>query len=844
MAATTAEFQQRGIIKAGWLYREESVAGSLTTWKKRWNVLTLQKLLCYKHNNATEPISSVSVASVEEMNYGGEVTDKGREFSFSLTTPRGLVTLSAESEEIRESWVSTIRALVPKAKVELAKEMLMRKAKRKANLELAQQQIKEAIESILRDSKRVAVRGGFKTYAVALSDCFRGLLTSVDLVTEMGLSSAKNCAYSISSIVDSANSTAAVCTNKAIQDEIVVRTRDIAVETANLLGYATTASHDQLANVKMFECVESVREQVRQILELLAAAGDLQQQLDDAKLAIEEALEASISGPKLRNDASVEACIESLSDRAKILSTTIKNIANNACVTPERVGEYSKEAAELMCELLDATNVIAVQSGVDINDPAYISGATDISEHKKQQIESLLAAAKGFAAATTNMIDLLKQIPHQENDENLQFRLSVATRSADNALSAFMNASSSIDTGSAPSSYDASMADFEYEPPVVYHNPNNALDAEKELLAALSSIENAVHRMSRQAEAPKTNKAQFSGISVPSDANSASPTVKAAKKMCEATAQLMQAAAAAQKHIKQHDGDTYRKDPNWTSGVVSSAQCVAETTAKLVDVACNPNSTPEEIVAAVRCVNGATARLVAFTRVKGDPNSPEQQQLEAASRTIARAANNLVEMAKRQKQMNSEGAIEAQIAQIAAAPRNRQIKAEFEAQAKIAKLEVDLDSARQYLFKLRRMVYGGEPGETAAGSFKAPSRTNTAPPATANRPASQPPQRGAPSGPGPQRGAPGPQRGAPGPQRGGPGPAGGAPRGAPGPQRGGPGPAGGAPRGGSPAGAPRGGGPGGAPRGAPGPQRGGPGGPRGGGPGGPARALPTPQNTM
>ena len=40
-----------GIIKGGWLYREESVQGSLTTWKKRWNVLTLQKLQCYKHNN-------------------------------------------------------------------------------------------------------------------------------------------------------------------------------------------------------------------------------------------------------------------------------------------------------------------------------------------------------------------------------------------------------------------------------------------------------------------------------------------------------------------------------------------------------------------------------------------------------------------------------------------------------------------------------------------------------------------------------------------------------------------------------------------------------------------------
>ena len=36
---------------------------------------------------------------------------------------------------------------------------------------------------------------------------------------------------------------------------------------------------------------------------------------------------------------------------------------------PERVGEYSKEAAELMCELLDATSIIAVQSGMDPDDP-------------------------------------------------------------------------------------------------------------------------------------------------------------------------------------------------------------------------------------------------------------------------------------------------------------------------------------------------------------------------------------------------------------------------------------------------------------------------------------------
>merc|ERR1712137_753545 len=720
-------------IKEGWLYREESVEGSLTTWKKRWNVLTLQKILCYKSNNASEPISTVSVASIEEMAFGANVGDKTRTYAFSLTTPRGLIKLAAENEEERESWVSTLRALVPKAKIELAKEMLMRKAKRKANLELAQQQIKEAIESILRDSKRVAVRGGFKTYADALCECFHGLLRSVDLVSEAGLNSAKQCAYSISSIVDAANSAAAICANKAIQDEIVVRTRDIAVETANLLGYATTAAHDNVAQTKMYGCIESIQEQVRQILELLAAAGALQQELDDAKLEIERALEAPPN--KFRSDASIEACIDSMNDRAKVLSTTIKNIANNACVTPERVGQYSKEAASLMCELLDATNLIAVQSGVDINDPAYIAGGSDISEHKKQQIESLLAAAKGFAAATTNMIDLLKQIPNQEDDENLQFRLSMATRSADNALNAFMSASTGLDTTEAIKRPVAAtpvtnygVAEFD-DPSYGRSSSAQVVDAEKELLLALNSIEASVSRFTlapgvAQPVSPGGRggrggaggarggagvASQFSTPSVPSGTDASAGMVKAAKKMCEATATLMTAAVAAQKHIKSHDGASYRNDPNWTSGVVASAKAVAETTGLLVDVACDPNSTPEDIVAAVRCVNGATARLVAFTRVKGDPNSEAQKNLEQASRTIARAANNLVEIAKRQKQHESDANTDNELASIKNATKTRQIKLEFEAQARIAKLEVDLDAARQYLFKLRRAVYGHSP---------------------------------------------------------------------------------------------------------------------------------------
>lgn len=45
------------VIKDGWLYREESVEGSLTTWKKRWNVLTLQKIQCFKSNNVSSTLT-------------------------------------------------------------------------------------------------------------------------------------------------------------------------------------------------------------------------------------------------------------------------------------------------------------------------------------------------------------------------------------------------------------------------------------------------------------------------------------------------------------------------------------------------------------------------------------------------------------------------------------------------------------------------------------------------------------------------------------------------------------------------------------------------------------------
>ena len=140
--------------------------------------------------------------------------------------------------------------------------------------------------------------------------------------------------------------------------------------------------------------------------------------------------------------------------------------------------------------------------------------------------------------------------------------------------------------------------------------------------------------------------------------------------------------------IRENVTRRYVQDPTWTGGLVGSAQSVAETTNQLVEVAMDPNTTPEDIVAAARCVNGATARLIAFTRAKGDPNSPGQKKMDNAAKSISQATNALVNAAKAAKQRQLDEAVAQDVDALREAPRTRQIKEEFEAQARIAKLEV------------------------------------------------------------------------------------------------------------------------------------------------------------
>jgi hypothetical protein len=146
----------------------------------------------------------------------------------------------------RTDWVNTLRTLVPKAKVALAQEMLMRKAKRKAAHELLYKLMRDAIESILRDSKRVCHLGAYRPYAQALAMILLKLNSSISSIAKFaGMGPpATTAADSVRASVDAANSAAAICVNKFVQDNIVNRTRDIGLESARVLEFSKEAKTD------------------------------------------------------------------------------------------------------------------------------------------------------------------------------------------------------------------------------------------------------------------------------------------------------------------------------------------------------------------------------------------------------------------------------------------------------------------------------------------------------------------------------------------------------------------------------------------------------------------------
>eukprot|EP01094_Clydonella_sp_ATCC50884_P008533 TRINITY_DN1806_c0_g1_i1.p1 TRINITY_DN1806_c0_g1~~TRINITY_DN1806_c0_g1_i1.p1 ORF type:complete len:722 (-),score=313.27 TRINITY_DN1806_c0_g1_i1:248-2413(-) len=717
---------REAVIKSGWLRREELIAGSCSTWKKRWNVLSLNKLCWFKHHQSTEPISKCAIAAIESMSFGER--EEGSMHVFTLTTARGTVRLAADSDEERLEWVNTLRTLVPKAKVALAQEMLMRKAKRKAAHELLHKLMRDAIESILRDSKRVAHLGTYRPYAQALIMCLMQVGRCVDDVAKhIGTGPpATACADALRASVDAANSAVAICVNASVQKGVVSNLGKVGKQASKMLSNSRYSQTDMGAREAMKKAIVDVNTEIKALINLLTKSGDRDAELDEAQ----QMIEAAVAAPKeTRSDPlpgkNVQERIDKVLEKGEEFGTKLAEIREKAVQDPDSIALYGRETAGLMCELLSATSIIATECGYDDEDEefmakiaagpqipenatpeerkaaieAYEASLGGISEFKLHQLQSLMAAAKGFAAATTNMIEVMKEIPGQETDPDVLARFEASTHADENALKAFMDATRYLDTT------DSRL-----------RNAKPEVDPEDRMQAMMGDISKALDGLGGGGGSSKLNfggdfsefikEAERQQEAAKRGDKDADPLKAAARAMAAAAGSVLTSSATIQADIKATRGTgVYVQDKAWTEGLIGAAGDLGTATVDLVSAASNPDTPPEDILAMLRSgpIAAAATRLTAFTKAKANPDQEKLAKLDESNNAIHQATQQML-AATKQKLLEAQEAkrrLEMDSAPMDASIKEQQ-RLEYEHQAKIAKLETELDEARRYYDRLTR----------------------------------------------------------------------------------------------------------------------------------------------
>jgi talin len=230
--------------------------------------------------------------------------------------------------------------------------------------------------------------------------------------------------------------------------------------------------------------------------------------------------------------------------------------------------------------------------------------------------------------------------------------------------------------------------------------------AERELLNAAKAIEAAAKKLAELK--PKTVEINLEGTFHDT-------ILEACKAIASATGALLSSARQAQNEISAKErasgkaaaasGKKYREDSTWKDGLVSAAKVVAAATTELAAKANDlvaGDIEEEYMIAAAKQVSAATAQLVTASRVKSDPNSAVQKKLGGAAKLVAQATSKLVKAA-RDADLGGDSATAFSDLQPTSAVAARARK--VDAQAKVLKLERELERARKHVGAVHRSGY-------------------------------------------------------------------------------------------------------------------------------------------
>lgn len=186
--------------------------------------------------------------------------------------------------------------------------------------------------------------------------------------------------------------------------------------------------------------------------------------------------------------------------------------------------------------------------------------------------------------------------------------------------------------------------------------------------------------------------------------------LKSVLALTNAIANLIKCATASQQEIVSQGRGTsskaafYKKHNRWTEGLISAAKAVAVATNLLVEAAdgvISKTYSLEQLIVASNEVSGATAQLVAASRVKSTFLSRTQERLELAAKAVKDAAAELVKQVKSLVAQKSDQ-LDIDFNKLSVHEFKRR---EMEQQVKILKLDAELTNARRILAEMRRSGY-------------------------------------------------------------------------------------------------------------------------------------------
>ncbi|KAH9486531.1 Endocytosis protein end4 [Psilocybe cubensis] len=231
---------------------------------------------------------------------------------------------------------------------------------------------------------------------------------------------------------------------------------------------------------------------------------------------------------------------------------------------------------------------------------------------------------------------------------------------------------------------------------------------EQEMSSAARAIEAATERLQELMSRPR-DSTRYSAI----DLQVHDSILSAAMAITNAISRLIKAATDSQQEIvAQGKGSSttqqfYKRNNRWTEGLISAAKAVAFATNLLIESAdgvLSGTHSLEQLIVASNEVAGATAQLVAASRVKANLMSKTQERLELAAKAVTAACKALVRQVKAvsAKQVEEEDVDYKNMAVLEFKTR------EMEQQVEILKLEKELGAARHRLGAMRRAGYHTE----------------------------------------------------------------------------------------------------------------------------------------